>query len=807
MLITVSSCALVGSSRLTSYLTPLVVISVVWLPLSTEAGHELRQHVTSFLETHCLDCHQGTEAEAGLDLESLAFTPSHTGSLARWVALHDRVRDGEMPPPDYAQLDTSEKERFLNGLAKSIQRAQSDRQTRLGRVVSRRLTRKQVERSLHVLLGIDIPLAEYMPAPPRNSEFSTVATGQSMSHFQVKSHLAVVDMALDEAFRRALMPADNLYVREFDAQGLSREDPKRRCREPEMWRGRAVIWNGTVIFYGRIPAAKAPHDGWYRFALTVGALNPPEQGGVWSTIRTGLCVSSAPLLNHVASFEATTEPRTIEFETWLPKNHMLEIRPGDATLKRARFSGGQIGAGEGEPQNVPGIAFDGLKMVQFRQGASNEEIRKILFGDLRLQVNDDGSPQIESKTPVEAARQLLRAFASRAFRRPVNDETLQPYVDATVKEWEASQDFSSAMRFGYRAILCSPRFMYLHELPGPLDAHALATRLSYFLTGSPPDPQLRDSASDGNLLQCKQLLAQTERLLDKHGQQFVADFAAEWLDLDKIRNTTPDRKLYRTYDPVVELSLLQETHGFLYHMLANDCSILELIDGDYTFLNSRLAQHYEIPDVSGDQLRHVSLKHHIRGGLLTQGSILKVTANGTNTSPVLRGVWVSERLLGVPIRPPPENVPAIEPDIRGAKSIREQLEKHRSDAVCASCHAKIDPPGFVLENFDPVGQWRDYYRTKKKPKKQRNKTIDAGYRLLDGREFKDIHEFRQLVCSNPRRIAANVAENLVVYGTGGRIEFVDRDVIESIVNEAAQQDYGFRSILKAVVDSSLFRDK
>ena len=234
-----------------------------------------------------------------------------------------------MPPADYSVPREDESAEFLHAVGDRIRAYETEQGQRLGRVRGRRLTRTQVERSLHDLLGIDVPLADQLPEESRIHHYSTVADGQAMSHFQLQSHLAVVDIALDEAFRRALTPCDT-YEREFDARGLARRNPNRRCREPEMRNGKAVIWNGGVIFYGRIPATKAPEDGWYRFTLKVSALKPPENAGVWSTIRTGLCVSSAPLLTHVASFEATNDPKKIEFEAWLPKRS----HAGDPTRRR-----------------------------------------------------------------------------------------------------------------------------------------------------------------------------------------------------------------------------------------------------------------------------------------------------------------------------------------------------------------------------------------------------------------------------------------------------------------------------------------
>jgi hypothetical protein len=377
-----------------------------------------------------------------------------------------------------------------------------------------------------------------------------------------------------------------------------------------------------------------------------------------------------------------------------------------------------------------------------------------------------------------------------------------------LNESNESNDIAAALRTGYRALLCSPRFLYLTESPGKLDDYAIAARLSYFLTGSTPDAELTKLADAGQLHGAETLRQQTDRLLaGAGGERFMSDFAAEWLDLDQIDFTEPDRKLFPDFDAIVQHSMLAETKAFLAELLRENHSVARLMDADYTYLNSRLARFYDIEGVTGDGLQRVALapEHH-RGGILTHGAILKVTANGSNTSPVVRGVWVSERLLGVPIPPPPDNVPAIEPDIRGATTIREQLAKHRSDAACASCHVKIDPPGFALENFNPAGQWRNRYLQLAGGKRTSGATIDASYALPDGREFANVDEFRRLV-AEPRPLAANVAEHLLVFGTGAPVSFADREAIEHIADEAAQHEYGLRSIIHAVVTSPVFLSK
>ncbi len=757
-----------------------------------------------FLQTHCADCHEGDAAEAGLDVTGLG---SSVNDAYRWTRIVDRVAAGEMPPADFADLAGKDRDAFIKTTGDWLRASLERRDAREGRVRGRRLTRREVERSLHDLLGIDIPLAYQLPEDQKSHGFSTVADGQAMSHFQLERHLTVVDLALDEAFRRALTPEDR-YERDFDAEGVARKNPRRRCREPEMREGKAVVWSSGLIYYGRTPATTAPEDGWYRFRLTISCLKPPKTGGVWTTVKTGLCVSSAPLLTHVTAFEAMPEPREIEFVAWLPRRHMLEIRPGDTTLKKGRFAGGQVGVGEGEDQELPGIAIDRLTMERIHLGATDDEIREILFGDLSVEPVDKGKRfRVRADSPEEALSQLIGRFAYRAFRRPLSEDDLQRYVALSHAALADGAEFVDALRVGYRALLCSPRFLYFTEEPGQLDDYAVATRLSYFLTGSTPDSRLMELAEAGRLRDPDTIREEANRLLEGKGsRRFVEDFSAEWLDLDQIDATTPDTRMYRAFDSIVQHSMLEETHTFLETLLAGNASVARLMDADFTFLNSRLARFYGIDGIEGDELQKVSLPADShRGGILTHGALLKVTANGTTTSPVIRGVWVSERLLGEEIPPPPDGIPAIEPDIRGARTIRDQLEKHREQVACASCHVKIDPPGYALENFDPAGQWRDRY-PQKDSKGQRPK-INPAYYLKDGREFENVDEFRKLSAANPRQLARNVAEKLVVYGTGAPVLYADRDAIEQILDRSAESEYGLRSLLLATVTSPIFLTK
>ena len=577
-----------------------------------------------FVQSHCYDCHQGQDSEAAFDLTQFVETSAGPENkavrdpVASWIQIYDRVSAGEMPPPDATQPSRSETTRFLASTKRWLVDLQAKEASEFGRVRGRRLNNLQLERSLQDLLGIDIPLAKDFSDESRVGGFTTVADGQAMSHFQLEQHLHAVDTALEEAFRRASSSPDE-WTKTFKPEDIVRTKPNARTREPEMRKGLAIVWSSRLIFYGRLPVTTAPDDGWYRFRLTASALKPPKETGVWCTVRSGKCVSSAPLLNTIDTFEATKEPKEWTFETWLAKGEMLEIRPGDTTLPMAKFEGGQVGAGEGEPQDVPGVAFHEITMERFHRGPSNDAIHKLLFGDLKFREFSDSHPTKDSKpsknpkpkaapesvdlvsgNPRRDAAARMTSFARRAFRRLIQEADIADYIKDVDGQLSEGKSLADALQNGYRALLCSPRFLYLQENPGRLDDFAVASRLSYFLWQSTPDYRLLNLAHQGKLRERTQLLDETHRMLNApRGLDFIEQFAEQWLDLRDIDFTEPDPKLYRDFDPVVQQAMLAETRSFLHKMFVENRSVKELIDSDYTFLNSRLARYYEIDGVEG----------------------------------------------------------------------------------------------------------------------------------------------------------------------------------------------------------------
>lgn len=430
---------------------------------------------------------------------------------------------------------------------------------------------------------------------------------------------------------------------------------------------------------------------------------------------------------------------------------------------------------------------------------------------------------VRSENPLADADRLLAGFLPKAFRRPVATDVRQSYVAKVEERLKAGDCFETAMRWTYRAALCSPDFLYHVEPAAKLDNFALANRLAYFLWNSQPDARLTELATAGKLRDAKTLRAEVERLLkDKKSERFVEDFLGQWLKLRAIAANDADKKLYPEFSPYLQDSMVAETRAYFRELLEKNLDARHLVKSDFVMVNEKLAKHYGIAGVTGSQIRRVPLPVDCpRGGFLTQASILKITANGTTTSPVPRGAFVMDRIFGQPPEPPPANVAAVEPDVRGSTTIRELLDKHRNNAACASCHAKLDPPGFALESFDVIGGFRTRYRSigegDPAPRGgidpfigisfKLGPPVDASGVLPDERKFADIREFQKLAAADSTLLLKNLAQQLTVYATGRELAFSDRAALAALVASTQKQGGGVRTLIHELTQSRLFQTR
>jgi hypothetical protein len=424
---------------------------------------------------------------------------------------------------------------------------------------------------------------------------------------------------------------------------------------------------------------------------------------------------------------------------------------------------------------------------------------------------------VVSTDPHGDAHRLLKAFLRRAFRRPVAASEVDYYAGLFAAKLREGAHFQDALKSAYRAALTSPDFLMIGARRDPF---AVASRLGALLWSSLPDDTLLTLAESGALAQPTTLRAQAERMLhDPKAERYIADFTGQWLRLREIEGNPPDKQLYPEFMPWLQESMLNETHAFFGELLQHDLGVANFVQADFAMLNEPLARLYGIPGVKGFDIRRVALPPGSpRGGFLTQGAVLKVTANGTTTSPVKRGAFVMNKILGIVPTPPPPDAGSIEPNTQGATTIREQLEKHKRNTTCASCHLKMDPYGFALESFDVMGRWRDSYRVRggagddKERPIVNGKTIayhydlpvDSTGQLPDGRPFQDIAGLRTMLATKDEALARAFVGHLIAYATGADVSFADRAEVERILGRSRSGHYGVRTLMLETILSPIF---
>lgn len=854
------------------------------------------------IENQCLDCHSGEDAEAGLNLESLSFGISDRNNFEQWVLVHDRVRDGEMPPPDgiakpilrigesagyqpQAKFDR-ESDRLrdearvaLQQLAEALIEHDTARIDLEGRAKLRRLNRLEYENTLQQILQAPwLQVAHLLPEDGVAYLFNKIGEHLDVSHVQMSGYLKTARYALELAANAAAHPRTRrkYYAREEPSMqnylhyrfgqraatrsivplvGLTPEpdvirkkqpmtvgegDPTKREREA-MGVFSGVYSATTKYDFTRI---NAPIDGHYRLRFKTytfmagpdGADGGDDHGltggkrAWWRPDRnvahigrrsepiTLYALSSGGDSRWLTTFDSRPEPSVFECVVVLRKGE--GIRPDAARLVRTRP--GWTGNPNASQDGVPGFAINWLEVEGPLTDQWPPASYRALFSDLPFEVVD-GRVCVLPEKPREDAARLLSEFYARACRTEATgraNDSATPYIEIYDHARELGEDFTAATLAATAAMLCSSEFLFFQAEPGPLSPEAYKQRLSYFLLNGPP--QSHHSATQVDPSDNKAIDRAVDRMLDHpRSDRFVEAFLDYWLDLREINTNTPDAELYPDYylDELLTESSVLETRRFFCELIDQDLPVTNLADSDFAFVNERLAQHYGLPEFEGVRLRRVQLPPDSpRGGLLTQASVLRVTANGTTTSPVLRGAWIMERIMGVDIPTPPSGVAAVEPDVRGAKTIREQLEKHRAIDSCDACHSRFDPTGFALESFDIAGGWRTRYRSVGSTgdkvdgigknghafKFRLAQPVNCSGELPNGHTFQDIIELKRLLVADERQLARNLAKRLIVYGTGAPIHFSDRMEIERLLDRAALRNYGVRTMIHEVVKSRLF---
>jgi len=856
-----------------------VLVALLMCNAALLRAAEPPERLRTLVENNCLDCHEGSSAEGGFDLAALNFNLNDRSHRSSWINVYDRVNAGEMPPGDDA-LTAGDRNLLLSTLGAAISKADRADVELNGRGPMRRLNRNEFQQNLRDVLQLpQLDIRDMLPEDREGHRFNKTAATLDMSRVQLAGYLDAASAALAQATAHGPKPPpavkyratgtqlfpststfggreamffakDNQAVSGKQLQSL-KEDPGlelalfRSAHWPYYGYPRGFVARATGQPIQGAPRSAADTTGAkvrlnYRVRFSARAvlqtkgfrLKPAEKpvamtfrarkpsgADVSGDVRaTGGVIDIQP---QPQIFETTIQllpSETFEYSLLgLPVPLARNVNGGPPTYRYPPFP----------PGGQPGVAFKWLEVEgPLAPDSWPPASHRVLFDEMGVDV--------VSKNPGADSRRLLQRFIRICARGPVPETAVRRFEQLIDKRLQQGNSFSEAMLTGYLAFLCSSHFLYLPDPASrPVDAaekpvgedagghYAIASRLSHFLTETRPDAMLMKLAAAGRLRDKATLRRETDRLIANPGfDRFVKNFTGYWLNLRHIRRDAPDIRLYPEYrfdDYLIE-SAERETQTFFSNLIRENLPAKQLISADYVYANDRLAQHYGLEPVAGSKLQQVKLPANSPyGGLLTQAAILKVTANGTSTSPVIRGAWIMERLLGQPPPPPPASVPAVEPDIRGAKTIRELLALHTKSESCAGCHARFDPVGLALENFDIVGGWRTRYRAipAAEPITGIDRAghdfayglsgqVDASGKLLSGRSFRNIHELKAILAEDPRPLARNLLHQFIVYATGTPCRFADREEITSILNACAARGYRVRDLIHGLVQSQIF---
>jgi len=818
----------------------LLLVAVAFsFTASAALGQDLtasfKAKVKPLIESHCVDCHGPQVAKANLRLDNLEPKLSDERTMAVWTSVFDKLVSGEMPPKKRERPAADELKVATGWLHTELHAASLARQQKKGRVVMHRLNGTEYENTIRDLLGTNVKLKELLPEDNSVAGFDNIGAALDVS----ATHQLLYQEAAEKAVASVIPPhppipfTDKRTGKEMTEKGPNfKQSLTRTC----YLKDDALVIYSKLPRYGLCSTASVPAAGKYKVQMSIAAVGAENKAvpAAFLTVDGG---REDPVLRDMRDIQPG-KPTVVEVEIDLERRQAFVVNL--LTHWDIRATKKPI-----EEYTGPGLLVEWIK-IEGPVGTWPPASYSSLFADVPLKPRSVAKAESEGKTPPkippvrseyawatdplvpasakpkEDAERLIRSFLPRAFRRPVSEDLQKQFVAKVHDKLDKGYTFLDAMTYGYKLILTSPHFLLLMETSPKLDDYAIASRLSYFLWSTLPDAELLDAAQKGELSKPAALRAQVERMLKSpKSRRFTENFVGQWLDLRKIDATIPDPHLYGDFDGTLLWAMPRETQLFFEEVLKQDMSVLEFVDSDWSMLNERLAKHYGIPGVLGNDFRKVKLPagSH-RGGVMTHASVLKVTADGTRTSPVLRGKWVLEKIIGKPPAPPPPDVPSIEPDIRGATTIRQQLDKHRNIAACASCHVHIDPPGFALENFDPIGGWRDFYRASTRTPKGivsipgytgraffRGPDVEHGGETHDGHKFDSIDDYKKLLLADKDQLARNLTEKLLVFATGADIQFADHEVVEQIVKSLKTKNYGFRTLIHEVVQSRVFLNK
>ena len=871
-------CVLSGCIALT------LLVAIVGQPCRAQDTSDVAKVIVPFVEKHCVQCHGEKKTKGDLSLHTFKDDESILKANKIWLTVVEKVRSGEMPPKGKPRPSPQEIEQFEKGVKGVFERYARSGKRDPGRVTMRRLSKFEYQTTIRDLLGVRIPLADDFPGDVVAHGFDNLGDANALSPHYLDRYMAAAEALVRAAVVigeppppprqgragvHGLQPGppkgrNNQGRLSADAEGKPLKPPvpnfpgdgwRLHCEKTPLEANLLDLLDpGEYKFVARLQGYKAGKEA-PRFALLVNGkavfqgicgekteehavslqLKPGKMRIGWAILnedadpndprnKSGVIVHELALIGPlmpVMHAELLAAPKELEGDA--KSRHVIERFVSRAYRRPAT---------KAEVDRLMKIVKMAEQIPQYKLTEANiKKLRELKVPNEVLQeLQRVFNPSPKSKFREEDA--FVKAIRSRlsAAQWKEHQKTILTNVETQKRPWE------SGIALAMQAVLSSPDFLFRVETevlgagPQPLDDYALATRLSYYLWSSMPDQELFDLAAKKQLHQ--NLPAQVKRMLaDPKSAALVENFAAQWLKLRSLSKFEVDTKAFPEFEVKIALSgtgrweplrngMLTETNLFLQTLIQEDRSILELIDSDFTFLNARLARHYNIRDTKGNPFRDpsgkdikppanpgesipedafvkVQLNGTGRGGILTQASVLTLTSLPSRTSPVVRGAWILDRILGTPPPPPPPDVPGLDENKKvEATSLRQRLEQHRANVACAACHARIDPLGFAFENFDAVGRFRD---------KVGKETIDVSAELPGGRKFQGAGELKNILLEQKKLVARNLAEKMFIYAVGRSTEFYDVPVLDDVVLHLEKNDYRFHALISAIAQSDAFR--
>ncbi len=743
-------------------------------PGTVAAAPDFQKEIEPILFEYCYDCHGDGMDKGNVALDKYEEVKELLSDQPLWEGIYHNMEGLLMPPSDKAQPTDAEREKLIAWIESAVFKL-DPKHPDPGRVTIRRLNREEYNNTVRDLVGLDLRPADDFPEDDTGYGFDNIGDVLTLSPALFERYVKASGIIMDRVIVTSPPPPQRITVEEKSFRGVDKK---------ENGTG-SLSSNGTVAANLKVSQA-----GKYRVEILAGG-SPAKNEWPLMQVRIGKDITKE---FRVETPRSKPKPYVMEVDLKAGDNPIQFTFPNDAYDPQAK-----------DPQQRD----RNLKVVNVSTyGPKNPTIpspnasHKMLY---------EAAPDPKMPEP-ERARKIVKAFAYRAYRRPVKDEEVSRLLQFYEMARKEGGSFDAGVKLALQAVLVSPNFLYRGEVqPDPnnpkavheVDEFALASRLSYFLWSTMPDGELRKLAEKNELR--KNLDAQITRMLaDSKASELTKNFAGQWLQLRNLDLSFPDRQIYKGWDDRLKQDMRAETERYFEGIMRENRSILEFLDSDYTYLNERLAKHYGVDGVKGNEIRKVALTgkaRQQRGGLITHGSILTITSNPTRTSAVNRGNWVLENFLASPPPPPPDNVeiPPLESSGKKMKdaTLRQQLEKHREMPLCASCHKRMDPIGFGLENFDGVGAWRDM---------EAGQPIDASGELYTGESFQGPGELKKILLEEKRTAFTKaLSEAMLTYALGRGLEFYDKPALHEISKQVEASDYHFHSLVKAVVDSVPFQ--